>query len=99
MRDDSTRHLSPAELAERQGVPLETVYAWNKDGTAPMRLRLGRHVRYRLTDVNCGGLAHHRPRQDRVEPKRPAPGSSPSRRPIAKLNWQHWLRKVHHDYS
>lgn len=51
MRDDSTRHLSPAELAEREGVPLETVYAWNKDGTAPPRLRIGRHVRYRLADV------------------------------------------------
>ena len=47
----TTRHLSPAELAEREGVPLETVYAWNKDGTAPTRLRIGRHVRYRLADV------------------------------------------------
>jgi predicted DNA-binding transcriptional regulator AlpA len=51
VKDDSTQHLSPADLAEREGVPLETVYAWNKDGTAPTRLRLGRHVRYRLADV------------------------------------------------
>lgn len=51
MADENTRHLSPADLAEREGVPLETVYGWNKEGTAPPRMRLGRHVRYRLADV------------------------------------------------
>jgi predicted DNA-binding transcriptional regulator AlpA len=47
----TTRHLSPAELAEREGVPLETVYGWNKTRTGPRFMKVGRHVRYRLADV------------------------------------------------
>ena len=46
-----TRHLSPTELAYREGVPLETVYGWNKTRTGPRFMRVGRHVRYRLADV------------------------------------------------
>jgi excisionase family DNA binding protein len=45
------KHLSPAELAEREGVPLETVYGWNKQRTGPAFMRIGRHVRYRMADV------------------------------------------------
>ena len=48
---DSVKHLSPEDLAEREGVPLETVYGWNKTGDAPPRMKIGRHVRYRLADV------------------------------------------------
>jgi predicted DNA-binding transcriptional regulator AlpA len=43
--------LSPAELAERYDVPLETVYGWNKTRTGPRFMKIGRHVRYRLADV------------------------------------------------
>ena len=46
-------HLSPADLAARLGVPPETVYAWNKQGTSPRYMRFGRHVRYRLADVEA----------------------------------------------
>ncbi len=45
------KHLSPAELAEREGVPLDTVFQWNRKGTGPRYMRIGRHVRYRLADV------------------------------------------------
>lgn len=45
------KHLSPEELAEREGVPVQTVYSWNKTGSGPDYLRVGRHVRYRLADV------------------------------------------------
>jgi predicted DNA-binding transcriptional regulator AlpA len=45
------RHLSPAELAERESVPLESVYSWNKNGTGPRYMKLGRHCRYRMADV------------------------------------------------
>lgn len=48
---DTEPHLTPADLARRESVPLETVYAWNKAGLAPARIRVGRHVRYRLADV------------------------------------------------
>jgi len=45
------RHLSPEDLARREGVPLQTVYGWNKTGSGPRYMRIGRHVRYRLADV------------------------------------------------
>jgi predicted DNA-binding transcriptional regulator AlpA len=45
------KHLSPAELAERCGVPIQTVYGWNKTGTGPRYMHIGRHVRYRVADV------------------------------------------------
>jgi predicted DNA-binding transcriptional regulator AlpA len=51
MADGGTQHLSPAELAERYDVPLETVYGWNKTRTGPRFMKIGRHVRYRLADV------------------------------------------------
>lgn len=53
-KDDATvRHLSPAELANREGVSIETVYAWNKTGGGPLYMRIGKHVRYRLTDIEA----------------------------------------------
>lgn len=45
------KHLSPAELAEREDVPLETVYGWNKTRSGPRYMKIGRHVRYRVADV------------------------------------------------
>lgn len=44
-------HLSVEDLARREGVPVQTVYGWNKTGTGPKYMRIGRHVRYRLADV------------------------------------------------
>ncbi len=46
-------HLTPEDLARREQVPLKTVYRWNSDGTGPQRLKIGRHVRYRLSDVEA----------------------------------------------
>ncbi|OLT29037.1 hypothetical protein BJF83_13115 [Nocardiopsis sp. CNR-923] len=45
------KHLSPQELAEREGVPLATVYQWNHRGEGPRFMKIGRHVRYRMRDV------------------------------------------------
>jgi predicted DNA-binding transcriptional regulator AlpA len=45
------RHLTPSELARREGVPLKTVYTWNSRGGGPRYLKIGNHVRYRLVDV------------------------------------------------
>lgn len=45
------KHLTPGDLAEREGVPLKTVYQWNSTGVGPRYLKIGRHVRYRLADV------------------------------------------------
>jgi predicted DNA-binding transcriptional regulator AlpA len=45
------KHLSPEDLAEREGVPLPTVYNWNYRGGGPKFMKIGKHVRYRLADV------------------------------------------------
>src|SRR6266545_6056384 len=48
-------HLSPAELAAREGVSLAAVYNWNYTGTGPPYFRTGGTqtgpVRYRVADV------------------------------------------------
>lgn len=44
--------LTSAELAEREGVALMTVYGWASRGTGPRRMKFnGRVTRYRLSDV------------------------------------------------
>ncbi len=45
--------LSPTELAEFLGVPLHTVYAWRHKGTGPKGCKVGKHVRYRMADVQA----------------------------------------------
>lgn len=45
------KHLTIDQLAERENVPAKTVYQWNSRGTGPRYLKIGRHVRYRLRDV------------------------------------------------
>ena len=39
------------ELAAYLKVPVATIYAWRYRGTGPPGLRIGRHVRFRLRDV------------------------------------------------
>ncbi len=43
--------MSPAELADYLNVPLRSVYEWRVSGKGPRGARVGRHVRYRLSDV------------------------------------------------
>lgn len=45
--------IGPEDLAEYLGIPLPTVYAMNSRGTGPRRIRVGKHVRYRKTDVDA----------------------------------------------
>ncbi len=45
-------YLSPEDLARMFTVPVATVYAWNHRGTGPRRIRVGRHIRYRASDVS-----------------------------------------------
>lgn len=47
------RHLTIKELAEREGVPVSTAYRWNTRGEGPRYLKIGRHVRYKLSDVEA----------------------------------------------
>lgn len=39
------------ELAEYLGVPVKTLYKWRQEGTGPCSVRVGRHVRYFVSDV------------------------------------------------
>lgn len=44
--------LSPQDLADLCQVLGATVYRWNHCGYGPSPLRIGRHVRYRPSDVD-----------------------------------------------
>jgi len=43
--------LSRQELAERYGLPVKTPAEWASKGTGPRYAKIGRHVRYPLSDV------------------------------------------------
>lgn len=45
------RWLSRQELADRFGLPVKTLAQWASKRTGPPYARMGRHVRYRLSDV------------------------------------------------
>ncbi|QSZ47209.1 helix-turn-helix domain-containing protein [Arthrobacter sp. D5-1] len=45
------RHLTTQELADREGVSLQTVYTWRVHQKGPRAMRIGKYVRYRMADV------------------------------------------------
>ena len=45
------RLLAPGEVAAFLGVPLRTIYQWRSRHAGPRGYRVGRHIRYRLDDV------------------------------------------------
>lgn len=45
------RLVSPGELAAYLAVPVQTVYGWRSKGVGPRGLRVGKHVRYRKSDI------------------------------------------------
>lgn len=45
------RLLSPAELADYLTIPVQTIYQWRHRGEGPPGYRVGRHVRYRWSDI------------------------------------------------
>lgn len=54
--------MNPQQLADFLGVPLATVYAWRYRGDGPRASKIGRHVRFRRSDVDqwlddCAGPA------------------------------------------
>lgn len=48
---DTSEWLSPSELASWLGVPVRTVYDWLQRDQAPRSYKIGRHRRFRRTDV------------------------------------------------
>lgn len=47
------RYLTPVDLADLLGIPLETVYQWRRKRTGPRGFRVGRHLRYDPEDVRA----------------------------------------------
>ena len=47
------RLLSADEVAEFLGVPVKTLYQWRYKGVGPSGARVGRHLRYRVADVEA----------------------------------------------
>jgi predicted DNA-binding transcriptional regulator AlpA len=47
------RYLTPHDIADMFGVPLETVYQWRKKRTGPPGFRIGKHLRYDPVDVRA----------------------------------------------
>lgn len=43
--------LSVEDLSEYLGVPVTTIYDWRLDGKGPCGVRVGRHVRFAVSDV------------------------------------------------
>lgn len=50
--DQPDRLLTVAELADYLGVPPATLYQWRHRGEGPPGFRVGRHLRYRWSDIN-----------------------------------------------
>jgi excisionase family DNA binding protein len=49
--EDVDRLLGPQELAAYLGIPVATVYGWRYRGSGPPGMRIGRHLRYRWSDL------------------------------------------------
>ncbi|WP_338696602.1 helix-turn-helix domain-containing protein [Streptomyces sp. Q6] len=47
------RYLTPVDVADLLGVPVETIYQWRRKRTGPKGFRVGRHLRYDPADVHA----------------------------------------------
>jgi excisionase family DNA binding protein len=53
--------LTIAELADYLGVPVATIYDWRVDGKGPRGIRIGRRVKFTVSDVQAWVDAHREP--------------------------------------
>lgn len=59
MSTDTTSHsgleplLSIEDLAEYLGIPVTTIYDWRVDGKGPCAVRVGRHLKFAVSDVKA----------------------------------------------
>jgi excisionase family DNA binding protein len=47
----ASEFFDTGQLAEYLNVPVRTVRVWRYQGTGPPGIKVGRHVRYRVADV------------------------------------------------
>jgi len=45
--------LTPQQLADRFQLPIQTLYNWRHRGVGPKGIRVGKHTRYRPSDVEA----------------------------------------------
>lgn len=45
--------LDPEWLSGVLGIPVRTIYAWRQRGEGPPAYRIGKHLRYRRSDVEA----------------------------------------------
>jgi excisionase family DNA binding protein len=50
-KEERPAYMTAAEVAEHYRLPLQTIYGWRYKGTGPKAVKLGRHLRYRRSDV------------------------------------------------
>ena len=53
MRRDNEKLFTPAEVAEDLGIPISTLYRWRYERKGPPAFRVGRHLRYRESDLEA----------------------------------------------
>jgi len=58
--DENDRLLTITEVAELLGVPVATIRWWIHNGTGPEHVKLGRHIRFWLSEVLRWIEAHRR---------------------------------------
>lgn len=51
-RHDMPALMTAAEVADELRIPLATFYAWRHRGTGPPAYRVGRHLRFRRSDID-----------------------------------------------
>ncbi len=56
----TTRLLTAQELADFLQVPVATLYSWQHRGVGPKAAKVGRHLRYRQSEVEQWILAQER---------------------------------------
>ncbi|ARX83584.1 DNA-binding protein [Streptomyces alboflavus] len=47
------RYLTPVDVADILGIPVETIYQWRRKRTGPRGFRVGRHLRFDPEDVRA----------------------------------------------
>ena len=67
------------ELAEYLGVPVQTIYDWRMSGKAPRALKIGKHLRFALSDVRAWLTERY---EGQVRVRRRGPAMSRPRIPV-----------------
>lgn len=45
--------MKPEEVSELLGIPKQTLYKWRHHNEGPKAIRIGKHLRYRTSDIDA----------------------------------------------